>query len=244
MLKKSAHLPGIEAFTGDQVWEAIEAHRRGEVSDEDLDLYDKKGDREHERARRERNLERTRDLAARYPNDPFALYFLAESEFALGNYAKSEAAADRLLTIRPNDVHALARKAIAMSIEARPLAAQQKVAQLAQARALAAKANHLAPEDPLPLLAYYETFHAAGEKAPRQAIEGLMQVVSTDPRDTHPRELLVDELASDGNIKEAIAWLGPLANNPHDSPVRDSARKKMAWLKARLGQRVAAEATN
>ena len=37
-LKKSAQLPGIEAFTGDQVWEAIEAHRAGTVKNEDLDL--------------------------------------------------------------------------------------------------------------------------------------------------------------------------------------------------------------
>ncbi len=37
-LKKSAQLPGIEAFTGDLVWEAIEAHRSGTVGDEELDL--------------------------------------------------------------------------------------------------------------------------------------------------------------------------------------------------------------
>ena len=37
-LKKSAQLPGIEAFTGDLVWEAIEAHRGGTVDDEELDL--------------------------------------------------------------------------------------------------------------------------------------------------------------------------------------------------------------
>lgn len=37
-LKKSAQLPGIEAFTGDQVWSAIEAHRAGTAGDEELDL--------------------------------------------------------------------------------------------------------------------------------------------------------------------------------------------------------------
>lgn len=38
MLKKSAQLPGIESFSGAQVWEAIEAHRRGDVGDEEVDL--------------------------------------------------------------------------------------------------------------------------------------------------------------------------------------------------------------
>jgi hypothetical protein len=37
-LKKSAQLPGIENYGGDQVWEAILAHRDGPPEDEDLDL--------------------------------------------------------------------------------------------------------------------------------------------------------------------------------------------------------------
>jgi len=37
-LKKSAQLPGIEGFDGDNVWDAIEAHRGGTIGDEDLDL--------------------------------------------------------------------------------------------------------------------------------------------------------------------------------------------------------------
>ena len=213
--------------------------------DNDLNGIDKSGDREHERARRERNLERTRQIAAQYPNDPFALYFLAEAEYASDNYAQSQAAADRLLAIRPNDVHALARKAMDMAVLSRNLPAEQKSATLAQARSLAAKANHLDTADPLPLLAYYETYHEAGEKAPEVAVEGLRQVVSTDPRDNEPRELLVDELASEHKWAEAIAWLSPLANDPHDSPVRDSARKKMESLKAQLtAQGATAQASN
>jgi hypothetical protein len=75
-------------------------------------------------------------------------------------------------------------------------------------------------------------------------VDGLRQVVSTEPADTLPRELLVDELASDHEYAEAIYWLGPLANNPHDSPVRDSARKKMEWLKAQLSARPVVQAAN
>lgn len=210
--------------------------------DTDLNQIDKKAVRDHEQARRERNLERTRQVAQQYPTDPFALYFLAEAEYSSGNYAQAQAAADRLLAIDPNNVHALARKAMTMAVQARSLPAAQKSAILAQARAMAAKANHLDTQDPLPLLAYYETFHEAGEPAPPVAIEGLRQVVSTDPRDTLPRELLVDELASECQWAEAIGWLAPLASDPHDSPVRDSARTKMAWLKAQLSAQGSAQA--
>lgn len=37
-LKKSAQLPGIEAYDGDRVWTAIEAHRKGSKDDEKFDL--------------------------------------------------------------------------------------------------------------------------------------------------------------------------------------------------------------
>ena len=37
-LKKSAQLPGIEGFDGDQVWAAIEAHRKGSSDDQEFDL--------------------------------------------------------------------------------------------------------------------------------------------------------------------------------------------------------------
>jgi tetratricopeptide (TPR) repeat protein len=203
-------------------------------SDYDLANFDKDGDRERERERRERNLDATRKVVAHYPNDPFALYFLAEAEYASGNYAQSEAASDRLLAIRPSDVHALARKAITMAILSKNLPRAQKLAQLKEARDLAARANRLNPADSLPLLAYYQSFHLAGQKAPSLAVEGLMQVVSTDPADSFPRELLVDELASEGKWANAMAWLAPLANDPHDTPLRESARKKMAWLKSQL----------
>lgn len=202
--------------------------------DSDLSEFEKQGDREHQLARRQRNLERTRAVVQQYPNDPFALHFLAELEFSLGNYAQSESAADRLLAIRPNDVDGLARKAIAMAVLARNLPAAQKSATVEQARALASKANHLDTQDPLPLFAYYETFHEAGEQPPEVAVEGLRQVVSTDPRDDLPRKLLVDQLASERKWTEAIFWLGPLADDPHASPAREAARKKMAWLKAQL----------
>jgi tetratricopeptide (TPR) repeat protein len=213
--------------------------------DSDLNEIEKKADRDHQAAQRQRNLGRTRDVVRQYPNDPFALYFLAEAEYASGNYAQSEAAADKLLTLRPDDVHALARKAIVMAVVARNLPAAAKSARVAEARALAAKANHLDTTDPLPLLAYYETFHEAGAKAPEVAVEGLRQVVSTDPRDNDPRELLVDELASEHKWAEAMYWLGPMANDPHESPVRASARKKMDWLKAQLADQPAtAQASN
>lgn len=198
--------------------------------DDDLSAIKKQGVREHEQTRRERNLAKIRDEVSRYPNDPFALRFLSEAEFASGNYAQSVAAADRLLAIQPNHVDGLARKSLAMSMQLRNAGAG-KAAAVQAARQLAVQANGLDHDDPLPLLAYYESFHQAGEKPPKIAVEGLMQAVSTLPDNTNAREDLVDELASEHRWAEAMAWLAPIANDPHDSPLRDSARDKMDWLR-------------
>ncbi|HEX8842952.1 MAG TPA: hypothetical protein VF757_11735 [Sphingomicrobium sp.] len=203
-------------------------------SDEDLNAIEKTGWRERALKLREANLSHAREKVALYPSDPFALYFLAEAEYGLGHYAESEAAADRLLAINPNHVRGLARKAIDMAERAQSLPQADRLAKAQEARHLAARANQLDKEDPLPLLAYYESFHAAGEKPPAVAVEGLMQVVSTLPRDTRARGLLVDELASQHRYAEAIGWLSPLVNNLDASPLRDSVRKKMDWLKAQL----------
>ncbi|MBK8056440.1 MAG: DUF1998 domain-containing protein [Gemmatimonadetes bacterium] len=43
-LKKSAQLPGIDAFTGDQLWEAIQAHRGVAAGDKALDLKEPEWD--------------------------------------------------------------------------------------------------------------------------------------------------------------------------------------------------------
>jgi tetratricopeptide (TPR) repeat protein len=210
--------------------------------DADLNEIKKPGWRERERKLRETNLRRTREQVQRFPNDPFALSFLAEAEFLSGNYAQSEAAADRLLAIDPNNVRGLARKAIAMAVQARSLPGPAKAARIAEARRLAVRANKLDTEDPMPLLAYYQSFHAAGQSAPPIAVEGLMQAVSTMPRDTNSRLLLVDELASQHRWVEAIAWLVPFANALDDSPLRDSIREKLAWLRAQYAKEKGAAA--
>jgi hypothetical protein len=100
-----------------------------------------------------------------------------------------------------------------------------------QARLLAVKANQTDINNPLPLLAYYESFRLAGEKAPEAAVQGLMQAVSTLPRDDGIRMLLVNELESDRRYAEAIGWIMPIANDPHESPMRSAAREQLARLR-------------
>lgn len=200
--------------------------------DSDLSEYRKESDRKNELRDRERNLSKLRTKAARFPNDPFVQEFLAEAEYALGNYDQSQAAADRLLAINPNHSGGLVRKSILLSRAAARLKGPARDEQAVRARAMAVKANRANPDDPMPLIAFYQSFHLIGEKPTANAVKGLMEAVSLLPRDTDTRLLLVDQLSRDRRYGEAMAWLMPIANSPHDLPQRTAARERMEQLRA------------
>lgn len=204
--------------------------------DEPLETYRKPGQRERQRKLREANLNRIREKAQSFATDPFALYFLAEAENAAGNYPQAQAAIDRLLAVQPNHVRAMARKSMLLSHQASALQGAARTSAAAEARALAIKANRADVADPLPLVAFYESYRLSGERVPKPAVEGLMQAVSTLPKDDSLRMRLVSQLESDGNYAEAIGWIMPIANDPHDSPMRDAAREQLERLRQKLGR--------
>jgi tetratricopeptide (TPR) repeat protein len=208
-------------------------------SDVSLDAYRKAGDREDEWKRRARILERVREKVGRFPNDPYALYLLAEVENAEGNAAQSEAAADRLLAIQPNNARALARKSELLSDAAAKLSGQARAEKAAQARHLAVMANKADENEPRAMVAFYKSFQAVGARPTRDAITGLEAAVATLPRDISIREMLVDQYSSEGRWVDAIRTLGPIAGALDKSPLSQAIQQKMDWLKARLAEQQA-----
>ena len=208
-------------------------------SDGDLGAYRKVGERDKEQRRRTTNLARIRKKAARFANDPFALRLLAEGESAEGHYREAEAAADRLLAIAPNDVDGLARKSLSMSQRAANLAGPTQTALASEARRFAARANRIDGTAPLPVLAYYESFHQIGAPVPVAAVESLTAIVALRPYDDKVRLILVDAFANQHRYNEAIATIMPIANSPHDSPQRSAARVKLAKLTKAVGSAAA-----
>lgn len=203
-------------------------------SDDDLTAYRDPAVREHEQHWRDEILGRIRDKVRFYPTDPFALYLLAQAEFSAGHYEQSEAAADRLLAIDPNHVRGLVIKSLNVARTAGGLSGQARLAKAQEARELALKANRGDPRDPLPLLAFYQSFHLAGLVAPEPAVDDLVIVQGMLPDNTAIRQMLVDEYALDRNWTKAVATLAPIAYDPHKSPLRSAALEQMARLQAAL----------
>lgn len=212
-------------------------------SNDDLADYRKEGDRRREQKRRETNLRRIRDKVASNPDDPFALYMLGEAEYALGHKTEAAAAVNRLLALQPGHVRGLVRKSILLAESSRGLAGPERLARAAEARALAVRANRADPNDPLPLVAYYQSYNLGGVTPTAKSIEGLAQAVQTLPADEMVRQLLVDRLAAQRRFAEAIAVLSPVAHSPHDTPRRTKAREQLAQLRAQLAQASGAPAS-
>ena len=208
-------------------------------NDEDLSSFRKADDREREQKRRDQLLSHLRSKAARFAKEPYSLYLLAQVENQAGNKQAAATATDRLLTVQPSHVGGMALKSMLLSDAAANLSADARAAKALAARHLAMAANKVDPDNALTYIAFYKSYVAAGTPAPPGAVNGLAAAVEKLPGDTNVRQMLVDEFATEGRFAEAMMTLSPIANDPHDSPMRQAAREKMAQLKARAERKAA-----
>ncbi len=168
--------------------------------------------------------------AQSHANDPVGWRLLADAQCRSDDAKACMAAADRALALAPQDSRAKLRKAEAMLDLAKDNSKAEADVQIKAARALIVEANRADPDDPLPLLAFYQSYGAAGMRAPDAAIEGLKQVVITIPQFDGPRLMLANELIDRKQTVLAKSVLKPLAFSPHDTSSRKSALALLARL--------------
>lgn len=228
------HQPVVEKVSPVGAAEAALIPETIAFNDEDLSSYRKADEREREQKRREQVVNHVRSKASRFPNDPYALFLLGQIENQAGNKQAAATAVDRLLTIQPQHVGGMVLKSMLMSDAATALSGDARIAKATEARHLAMSANKADPDNPLTYVAFYKSYPAAGTPAPASAVEGLAVAVEKLPSDTNVREMLVDEFVREGRFADAVLTLSPIANDPHDSPMRTAAREKMARLKAQV----------
>jgi hypothetical protein len=174
-------------------------------------------------ARRANWLERLRDNATRFPNLIEHQLLLAEAECRSGNPDQCLAAADRALAQAPTEMRATVLKGTALTQLAVRAPAAERRERLKEARSFIVKANRMDPEGILPLIAYYNSFAGAGQKAPDVAVEGLWKVVNSSPAAPSPRLKLGEELVERDLELEARKALLPVAKGPFETPEQPAA---------------------
>jgi tetratricopeptide (TPR) repeat protein len=176
---------------------------------------------------------RARPVAAGYPNDAFVQRSLAEMEYDARQYDAADAAADRALAADPKNLMAMAYKGRVAAQRARK---SQSAADWQVARNWFLKANQVDPNHPLPFELYYDSFSAAGETPPADAVSGLFRATVVMPQDSGLRARAAAELIRAGNVKRARTVLAPVAFNPHasqDNPARKAIEKIDAGASAK-----------
>lgn len=167
-----------------------------------------------------------RDVAGRFPDDPFAIRMVMETQYLAGNNAEALAAADRLLALEPNHARALATKGL---IQSAALAAARATDATAWngARQLLRQAVRAARTDPVVLEAYYRSFLIQSVLPPEDAQNALYTAMELAPSDDELRYSVALDFEHRGMITDAIAIIRQQAyNEPHRNETEEERRRR------------------
>ncbi|HEV7658600.1 MAG TPA: hypothetical protein VGO55_02020 [Allosphingosinicella sp.] len=167
-----------------------------------------------------------KDVAARFPDDPFAIRMVMEAQYLAGNSAEALAAADRLLAIEPNHARALATKGL---IQGAALAAVRATdaASWNGPRQLLRRAVNSARTDPVVLAAYYRSFQMQGVLPPEDAQNALYTAMELAPSDDELRYSVALDFEQRGMIPDAITIIRQQAyNEPHRTESEAERRRR------------------
>jgi tetratricopeptide (TPR) repeat protein len=153
-------------------------------------------------------------LAAPYPSDAGAQNELAEAEFDAGHLPAAKAAVERALAADPKSIHALIYKSMVMCAELAK-AEDRDPSHWRAARHGYVEANHLDPDNPLPLTRYYRSFFQAHEKPTSNAEDGLLSAYTHAPYSYELRMNAAIILLRRGEKERARLALLPVAYSPH-----------------------------
>lgn len=157
-----------------------------------------------------------RSIAARFPDDPFALGLLAEAEDLAGHIPAAMTAVNHLLQVDPHNARALMRKG---KLEVETLRASHSADRAAwtAARRYLLSAVETAPNDPLVQEAYYDSFTAQGVLPPDDAQNALYTAHELAPSDSELSYKVALDFEHRDMIREAIAIIRPSA---YSTPIR------------------------
>ena len=173
--------------------------------------------------------QQVRDVAARFPADPFVQATLAAAEFDEARYAATEAAADRALAANPLLIEAMLLKGRAIMEQA---AAGDTGKSFATARNWFMKANKLDSEDPQPLMLFYQAYLRDMGRPTVNAIAALHYASDLAPQDAGLRMRSAYQYLEDGKIADARKALVPIAFDPHGGGAATSALAAIARIDA------------
>ncbi len=158
-----------------------------------------------------------RKVATQYPEEAEAHHLLAEALVLNEDYTGAGQAADAALKINPGLSRAMFVKAL-IAMHDYTSAKTATDALVKPMKSWIVKANKADTNDPLPLLAYYQTFSLQGLKPSQTALDGLARAYEMVPEAQDVRFRYAFSLASIKQFDRAISLISTLAYSPHAGP--------------------------
>ena len=172
-------------------------------------------------------LAEARTVATRFPTDAAVLAALSEAEHDAGDDDAAVKAADAALAIDPGNVNAHVQKVYALFTKAE---ATKSATGMDEARRALLALNTLEPNHPVPLVYFYRSFLARGEKPTANAVAGLEQATAVAPFAHDISLLLAQQYLSDGKFAQARETILPVAYNPHGGKRAEKLRELLVRL--------------
>lgn len=166
--------------------------------------------------------------AAAMPTSYTAQILAAEASLDAADYAGAGAAADRALALDPRSVDALVFKGRSL-IEA----PSGDPSRFALARPFLVRARKVDPNDPRPLIEYYQSWRRSGQAVPEDALIALEDAFDLAAHDRGYRFLLTRQLVEENRLTPARQVLAPVAYSyDGNDPKSDLAGQAMDKLEA------------
>jgi hypothetical protein len=167
-----------------------------------------------------------RDAASHFPDDPFAIGMVMETQYLAGNNEAALAAADRLLAVEPGNARALAAKGL-IQIAGLAAAHSADAAAWRAARQFLVRAVSAARTDPVVREAYYHSFVMQGLPPPDDAQNALYSAMELAPSDGELRYEVARDFEQRHMIADAIAIIRPEAYQvPHRGNESEGERRR------------------
>lgn len=182
-------------------------------------------------------LDRIREKASFAPKSRHALQLLGEVELDSRNFVEAHSAADRLISLFPENSRAHWLKGqITLQEILYKGEDEQEVAlnedkfniQTKLARSYFIKANRLDPEDSLPLIGYFDSFTG---NPPNDAVIGMESVYNKSPQVASVGFKLAQALINNNDYATAYRVLAPIAFNPHGGQAAEQAALLLSQIK-------------
>jgi hypothetical protein len=169
-------------------------------------------------------------LVARFPDDPVVALLQTRILFQNEDWAGAEAAAQRTLAIDPANVRAKAWQGWAMLRRMEASGSGMDMRSVSPARSLILQAQRADAADPLPLVAFYESFRIADARPPETALLGIVEAARLVPQEPSIRMLAANAMIASRNLPQARRLLAPLAYAPHRSRAQGQALLILQWV--------------